>query len=336
MDNQNSADAMQSPPEDQGLVFAFLLDGHGGAERLSWDDIANWQESQGLLWVHLDYTSTTAQQWLLEKSKIDPIAGQSLLSDETRPRTTLFHQNALLALRGINLNPGENPEDMVSVRGWMEQSRLITTRRRKLLSVFDIADAFEKGEGPQSLGELLVNLLSGLTQRMEMVVENLDERASLAEENVLSEQLHTTRSELSNLRREAIMLRRYFSPQREAMIKLYSEKVVNISERDRMRIREITDQLIRYIEDLDSIRDRASVTQEELVNKLNEQINARMYVLSMVSVIFLPLGFLTGLLGINLGGIPGAEHPLGFTVFLTFIVITAFTQILFFRHKRWL
>ena len=60
------------------------------------------------------------------------------------------------------------------------------------------------------------------------------------------------------------------------------------------------------------MRERAAVIQEELAGRLAEQMNKRMYMLSMVAAVFLPLGFLTGLLGINFGGIPGAGNPLGF------------------------
>ena len=72
---------------------------------------------------------------------------------------------------------------------------------------------------------------------------------------------------------------------------------------DPIKAKEVPGSLIRYLEDLDSVRDRASVTQEELVNQISEEMNLRMYVFPEVAVVFLPLGFLTGLLGINVGGI---------------------------------
>jgi zinc transporter len=102
-----------------------------------------------------------------------------------------------------------------------------------------------------------------------------------------------------------------------------------------VRLRETTDHLIRYIEDLDSSRDRASVTQEELVNRLSEQMNNRMYVLSIVAAIFLPLGFLTGLLGINVGGLPGVENPDAFNIFTIFLITVVALQVWLFKVKRW-
>jgi len=132
------------------------------------------------------------------------------------------------------------------------------------------------------------------------------------------------------------MLRRYLAPQREAMMKLQAEIVPWLSDSDRMHLREITDRVVRYIEDLDSVRDRAAVTQEELVNRLSEQMNTRMYVLSLVAAIFLPLGFLTGLLGINVGGIPGSENQSAFLIFIMMLIVVVFLQIVIFKKKKWL
>ena len=90
------------------------------------------------------------------------------------------------------------------------------------------------------------------------------------------------------------------------------------------------------VEDVDAARERASITQEELNNRLAEQMNARMYVLSVVAAIFLPLGFLTGLFGVNVGGIPLAEEPWGFFEISLILGVITLLQILLFRWRRWL
>ena len=93
---------------------------------------------------------------------------------------------------------------------------------------------------------------------------------------------------------------------------------------------------MRHLEDLDAIRERAAVTQEELQSRLAEQQNIRMYVLSIVAAIFLPLGFLTGLLGINVGGIPGSDNPSAFVIFVLILASLLALQVLYFRKKKWL
>lgn len=97
------------------------------------------------------------------------------------------------------------------------------------------------------------------------------------------------------------------------MARLFGERVSWLTDLARARLREAADRITRYIEALDSARERVAVTSEELSNRLAEQMNANMYLLSVVAAIFLPLGLLTGLLGINVGGIPGVDSPWAFT-----------------------
>jgi zinc transporter len=156
------------------------------------------------------------------------------------------------------------------------------------------------------------------------------------EEAVLTKESHELRPMLASIRRDAIYLRRYMAPQREAIARLQSEKISWLADEDRVRLREVYDRLTRYLEDLDAARERAAVTQEELISRLSEQMDNRMYVLSIVAAIFLPLGFLTGLLGINVGGIPGAEYKASFAVFCMLLVGLIIVEIIIFRRKKWM
>ena len=78
----------------------------------------------------------------------------------------------------------------------------------------------------------------------------------------------------------------------------------------RGKLRECADSLTRYIEDLDAMREKAVVIQDSVTALLAEQMNRTVLVLSLATATFLPLGLLTGLLGINVAGIPGAEIPM--------------------------
>jgi zinc transporter len=322
--------------ETNGLVCACLMDGKGGAKQLSWEDVVQLKSEQGPAWLHFDYASPEAVEWISNKSGLDEVSASALLTEESRPRATLIDSGMLVALRGVNLNPGSDPEDMVAVRVWLDEKRIISTRRRKLLSESDIVKSFEDKQGPRTTGEFIVDLSERLIARMEGTVEDIEDRVAQMEEEVITSENHALRTRLSAIRREAIMLRRYLAPQREAMIKLQAANLSWLSDSDKLHLRETTDRVIRYIEDLDSVRDRAAVTQEELVNRLSEQMNARMYVLSVVAAVFLPLGFLTGLLGINVGGIPGAENQFAFFIFIFMLVVVVVLQIVVFRKKKWL
>lgn len=321
---------------DTGLIAAYILDGKGKGEKIGWEGIRNWSPNQGVLWVHLDYTFPETIKWITEESGLDEIPRRTLLESETRPRSTLYNEGLLLTLRGVNLLPQSDPEDMVAVRLWIDQRRIISTRNRKLLSMNDLRNSLEKGQGPKTPGEFLVDLSERLVDRMADVIDQIDDDVDNLHEQVLTMQSHQLRPVIASSRRQAIGLRRYLGPQREALSKLYNERVKWLEDVDRMRLREISDRMMRYIEDLDSARERASVAQEELMSRLSENMEKRMYVISIVSVVFLPLSFLTGLLGINVGGIPGAENKTAFLIVcLGLLGITAI-QFWFFKIKKWI
>lgn len=321
---------------NNGLIYSLVIDGNGGARPISLEEVDSWKPEDGPIWLHFDYTNPQSVEWITEKSGLDELAASSLLTEESRPRTSLIDSGVLLALRGVNLSAGSDPENMVAIRLWVDGNRIISTRKRQLMSEVDVVKLFEENIGPKTTGEFVVDLTYHLISRMEGTIEDIEDTVDQLEEEVLVSESHSLRTKLSEVRRVAIMLRRYLSPQKEAMMKLQMGKIPWLSDNDRLYLRETTDRLMRYTEDLDSVRDRAAVTQEELANRLAEQMNTRMYVLSLVAALFLPLGFLTGLLGINVGGIPGAEYRYAFLIFILILVIVVILQILIFKRKRWL
>jgi zinc transporter len=322
--------------DDRGLLYACLLDGQGGGAMLDWDRVKQWQPEHGVLWMHLEYSDPFVQQWVPQESGLDEITAEALLAEETRPRCMLNANGMLLTLRGINPNPESDPEDMVAVRMWSDGKRIITTRRRRLHAAAELGEAIEKGVGPRNAGEFVESLTDRMVERMADVVDGISDEVDDLEEAVLTMESYELRPKIAELRRHAIGLRRYLAPQREAVSRLFSEKVEWLSDMDRQRLRESADRTTRLVEDLDLIRERAVVVQEELISRLSEKMDRTMYVLSIVAAIFLPLGFLTGLLGINVGGIPGADYTGSFVLFCVFLVLIVVVQVWLFKRKKWM
>jgi zinc transporter len=321
---------------EDGLIFARLLDGHGGARALDWAGVEAWRPEQGLLWVHLDYAAAGALAWLEQRSGLGEVVRESLTAEDPRPRTLALHNGLLVVLRGINHNPGAEPEDMVSLRTWIETGRAITLRHRRLQAPSEVCAELDGAEGPTNEGGLLVELCERLAERISEAVVALDDEVDALEDEVLTAESYALRKRIGGLRRDAIALRRYLAPQRDAMAHLQVERVAWLGELDRARLREVGDRVTRAIEDLDSARDRAAVTSEELNTRLSESMNRTMYLLSIVAAIFLPLGLLTGLLGINVGGIPGSDNPHAFLAVCALLVVLALALGAFFRFRRWI
>ncbi len=163
-------DIEQTPAVIDGLICAYLLDGEGGGKALDWAGVRAWKPSGGLLWVHLDRMAKPARDWLLNESGIAKVIDESLLADETRPRILADGGALVVFLRGVNLNPGADPEDMVDVRCHIENNRIVTLRDARLMAINDLREAIGNGVGPKTPGEFLVDMGDRLIDRMGPVI----------------------------------------------------------------------------------------------------------------------------------------------------------------------
>ena len=322
--------------EQSDLICAFVFDGKGGGRPLDWDGIRAWTPEEGPLWVHLDFKGPEARRWLAEESGINPVTQSALLEAVVRPRVLHEEDRLFVVLRAINLNPGADATDMVSLRILASDKRIVTLRHRRLMAVNDLRDAIARGNGPKDAGEFLAAIAVGIADRIAPIVDEIDDRIDGLEEEVLTAHSTHLRGLIGNVRRDAIALRRYLAPQRDVLGRLAMEQSAWLSMPNRALIREVADRTTRFVEDLDSGRERAQVVQDELNNRVADQMNRTMYLLTVVSAILLPPSLLTGLLGINVGGMPGVDSGLAFTIVAVAIPLVAITEFIVLRKLKWL
>jgi len=321
----------------EGLITAWAFDGEGGARRIGWPEIlARQTPPGGFVWVHLQLTENRPQRWLMEESGIDISVAESLVAEETRPRCALLEHGAFLNLRGINLMPYSLPDEMHSIRFWVEPRRIISVRKRQLSAVMDFEEAIGRGRAPRTPGEFIADISMRLVDRMDIVIHALAEQADELEEQVLSASLSNLSGKVSELRRVAIILRRYIAPQREALNHFSLEDDAWLGPKDRNRLRDAADRVTRFAEELDSVRDRAAVIYDQMVERRAEQMNRSMLILAVVTVVFAPLTLISGLLGMNVGGIPGADDQSGFWAVTIVLLAIGGGLASLFRWMRWI
>ena len=225
---------------------------------------------------------------------------------------------------------------MVSLRFWIEADRIISLRHKRVLSTQDVKDEIVSGKGPKTTSELLSTVIERVADRIADYVDGVEAKMLEYEDAADVENIVKLRANVSNLRREAAMVRRYLAPQREALEALFRQSATLLVKEDRHYVQELSDRIIRYVEDLDLVREKAVVLQEELMNLTAQQQNDRMYVLSIVAVIFLPISFVTGLFGMNVAGLPGLETPSAFFYVAMAMTVMVVGALAYFRFKKWL
>lgn len=323
--------------EENGLLFACTLDGKGSATFLDWAGVEKWTEADGPLWVHLDNKSANVATWLKERSGLTLPTANALLAEETRPRVFRGKRGLVAILRGVNLNKDADDEDMVAMRLWSEGKKVITLRHERLHTPRDILEELiANGAGPKTAPDLFEKLISRINDPISETILDLEGQIDDLESELDISKAASQRRQLSTLRQKAVLLRRYIAPQREALSTLVTEPPDWIDDIQRAHLRETSDRLMRYLEELDAARERAMVVKDDIANQLSEASNKTLYVLAIISAIFLPIAFLTGLLGINVGGMPGVENRFAFWIFSAFLIGCLAVELYIFRKLKWL
>lgn len=314
--------------EDAALLWRFAVNASG--------QIAAGTEDLVFTWCHLQCDLIGASAALREID-LPPTVVEALTEHETRPRVTSLAGGTLLILRGVNKNPGSDPEDMIGIRCWFDDRRIITTRRksRALIAVRTLRERYQTEGGPGDIGNFIAELAELLADRIGEFVDTLEDNVAAEESRLLDAGYMGNRAELAEMRREAAAVRRYLAPQRDALDGLLRERDL-LDENAAHILRQQSDRTTRYVEDLDLARERTLLMQEEQRSRLAEQQNARMYVLSLVTAIFLPLSFLTGVFGVNVDGMPGTSDPNAFLVLSGAMLGIAILLLVFMRWRRWL
>ncbi len=304
-----------------GVLFAIDSEGRDLADPYAHAEPSGWS------WRHLAQTSSDARAWVIEKSGIPIGEAKAMVAEHARPRCVQSDQGLLFIGRGVNLDPASVPEDVKSIRVWVDQAGIVTVVKRRMRSAETIAQRFGTEEAPRSPADVLVQLFSQMMQFIAPVVQDLGDQLDELQDTVIDENTPTAEiSDLSPLRLRAVSLHRYLAPMYDAAITLCNAPQLTSSKALKAEANLIKDQLGRIVEELAAIDSRASVTRDEIISQRSDQLNQRVYVLTVLAGVCLPLSVLTGMLGMNVGGIPLDQTQWGFWIttigMLTLMAIT--------------
>ena len=284
-------------------------------------------------WWHFDLSDPMLAPWVTQH--LHDIPAGSLIQKQTRPRCDRFEGGLILNLRGINMNEGQHADEMVSVRMYVDQDVLITVRRNKVFAIDAIRQRAAANDAPPSPADYLEALVTRLTDRVHEHVETIDVSAEVFE-HALEDKNTPMPHELPEIRRSVIRLRRYLDPQRTALTRLASLDMPLIPEESALELRELANRAVIAVEELDELRDRLVSVQDEHDANIAQRQARHGYVLSVAAAIFLPLSFITGLFGVNVGGMPGVDSPWAFAYLCLSMVLLAGLMYLVLKWVRWL
>ncbi|MHB9880009.1 zinc transporter ZntB [Pacificimonas sp. ICDLI1SI03] len=272
---------------------------------------------------------------LAEAAGIPTVAGSALVASETRPRCDAIGEGALVNVRGLGEQPAPGGDPLVSIRLWAQSGRVVSASRRRLSAFETVQTAVQAGR-VNDPGDLMAVFARAISTELDPQVAALGDRLDDAETRLEISNVYRLRRSITGLRSDAISYRRFVAPDRDALQVLAALDVDWLDAGDRLHIREAADRFARMTEELEAVRERAALLHEQLTDLRAEKIDQRSLVIAVVAFIFLPLTFITGLLGMNVEGIPFADRPWAFWGIVAFCVLIGAIVLTWFAARRWL
>ena len=284
-------------------------------------------------WWHYDLSDPDLADWV--RAALPAIPAGALVQPETRPRCDQYENGLILNLRGINMNEGQHADQMVSIRMWVDENVIITVRLRKVFAIDEIRQLAVADTAPLTTAAFVEALVSRLTIRVQDEVMRISKLTEFYEAD-LEEETTPLPDDLPITRRSVIKLRRYLEPQKQALRTLSTLDLPIVPKTDALKLRELANRTTIAVEELDALQERLIAVQDEHDLDTARRQARQGYVLSIAAAIFLPLGFLTGLFGVNIGGMPGIGNPWAFAILCLSMVGLAALMYVVLKALRWL
>jgi zinc transporter len=321
--------------KEAGLIFGRRFENKGSEQSVALKGYPSSVSQEGLTWLHMDYESPETIQWVRECSGIDENLADYLLEDDSRPGILVHGQQLILVLRAINFNEKEDADDLISIRCYITDHLILTLRRRKVRLIEKMRKTQESGNGFINSSDFIYEMIDLLIQEIGKHTASLDEKMTELEDRLEIGYDPLVFDEATEAQRKLLRLRRFLHPQKSTIQQLLSVNLAWFDPDLRLSLHNLSELHTRYVEDLDYNLDRARFMKEEIAAFNADTTNKRLYLLALVSVVFLPLSLITGLLGVNLAGIPFADQRYAFAALCLGMLGIAGILLLNFKKKQW-
>jgi len=265
----------------------------------------------GVTWLHFSLTDARAAHFLVN-SPLVPARLSEALDDHSRvPGVSIDADGWLAVMNDLEFASGDEIEDPVTLWAWADDRLAITVRNRPAASADALRYAVRNGERMDDGFEVLLRIVDLRTELLSRLVERHSEALELLEESILSGHVPAGRDALGRARLQCGRVRRHFLGDRAQFGGLVSKQSALLAPRHVDRVGEVVADLSHLAEAVGELYERARILQEEISAQVAQETSQRLFVLSILSAVLLPMTLVTGIWGMNVGGLPGVESETG-------------------------
>jgi zinc transporter len=318
-----------------GLVCGYRVDRSGEMSELGWADIDSAiAMDDALIWLHFDQINTDARNWITHCPHIPDGAKSVLLGTDSHMRIESVGAGLCGVVGDLHHEFAQTYDRLDVLRLYLDNRCLISARQQSLASIEKLRKAIGEGLKVDRPIAIIIHFLHHVTDTLGDLILGLADSVDSIEESILDGKGSQSGDELSRIRRVAARLRRHMVPQQHALLGLLSRLPPWIAEAEAVGLRNAIERLAALGHDLELIQERARLLQEQASARLMEATNRNLYILSIVTTIFLPITLITGVFGMNLGGLPAQQDPIGFWYGIGIMIVTVGATLFLLRRYR--
>lgn len=315
--------------DPEGLLCAFQLAPCQPLEGLA-DELARWPSP---VWLHFSLLDNRARAFLESRAPIPEEARATLVEPGARVHLQILQEGIAIVLGDLHHDFDADPDGFGVLRVYIDSGVMITCREHRLTCIDRLRLRLAKEQIATNPFELFEELVRELVEGFERVATNLSDLVDDAEDQILAGQVKDHRSELGRVRRLLVRLRRHVNANRVALLPL-PKRLDGIDAEQRQRLREALQLLDAVGQDLELVTERARLLQEEIAGRQGEATNRNLYLLSTLTTTLLPITLITGIFGMNVGGLPFASSHHGFWSVVLLMLVTVLATLLFLKRSR--
>ncbi|MCE9632719.1 MAG: transporter [Methylophilales bacterium] len=327
--------------EKCGLICGYLFSPESGAKSITATEALEWLNNQqteyplSFIWLHFNLAQASTEKWMRDHLALQD-AFFELLSDGSRStRIEYSAENVFAVINDVAFRFSFEPSEMSTLWMNVNQRAVITARTHPSRSIDQLRVAVKNGETFSSPMGLMIHLMHDQGEVLTQIAREATLKVDEIEDNLLVGSLQHKRSDLGKLRRVLVRLQRLLAPEPAALFRFLHQPPSWIAETDLVELRQSTEEFSLVIIDLAALQERIKLLQEEMAAQVSEQTNRSLFTLTIVTVLALPINIIAGLLGMNVGGIPLAQSPHGFsTVVVIVVTFTGIAGWFAFRKKK--
>ena len=296
-----------------GLMFAWLFQPDRDPAPLHLGQLSDALAlPDGVVWVHLNASASRAKQWLLACEHLPEPVRHDLLETDERTRLEPIGDAILGVIGDVVAGADPDPWRLSTLRFFAARRFLVSTRRRPVSCASKLARAVRDGRRVASTSELMVGLLRHAAESVGGRAHELGRDTDKTEDEVLGGRVAPARQRLGKARRRAAQLRRQVTLRLRAIDRLRARLPSWLDENDRYELLDVLDLMETLVDELNAIEQREGALESEIATRLGEETNRNLYILSVVTAIFLPMTLITGIFGMNVAGLPGLQDASAF------------------------